>query len=62
MTELQVVLAKLNVAHTSPNRDVNEVANLFTQANNLGARLQAFNFLGPVKEVKAVWDVQKAHR
>ncbi len=45
MSELQVVLAKLNVAHTSPNRDVNEVANLFTQANNIGARLQAFNFL-----------------
>ena len=61
MTELQNVLAKLNVAHTSANRDVNEVARLFTMANNLGANLKAFNFITN-KPVERVWDAQKSHR
>ena len=59
MTELQTVLAKLNVAHTSPNRDVNEVARLFTQANNLGAGLKAFNFITnkPVERGEDTYDM-----
>tara|TARA_R110000796_G_scaffold75361_3_gene169025 strand:- start:359 stop:544 length:186 start_codon:yes stop_codon:yes gene_type:complete len=61
MTDLQIVLDQLNAAHTAANRDVNEVARLFTMANNMGAKLQAFNFITN-KPVKAVWDAQKAHQ
>ena len=62
MTELKSVLAKLNEAHTAADRNVNEVARLFTMANNMGAGLKAFNFLGPAKPVQAVWNLQKSHR
>ena len=62
MKNLQAILDELNVAHTSANRDANEVARLFTMANNMGAGLKAFNFLGPAKPVQAVWNVQKANR
>ena len=62
MKNLQAILDELNVAHTSANRDANDVARLFTMANNMGAGLKAFNFLGPAKPVQAVWNVQKANR
>ena len=62
MKNLQALLEELNAAHTADNRDVNEVARLFTMCNNLGANLKAFNFLGPAKPVQAVWDAQKSHR
>ena len=61
MTELQTLLEELNAAHTAANRDVVEVARLFTMCNNLGANLKAFNFITN-KPVKAVWDEQKAHQ
>ena len=61
MTDLQIVLDHLNAAHTANDRDANLVAALFTMANNMGAKLQAFNFITN-KPVKAVWDAQKAHQ
>jgi hypothetical protein len=62
MKNLQALLDELQAAHTAANRDVNEVARLFTQANSLGANLKAFNFLGPAKPVQAVWNEQRAHQ
>ena len=61
MKDLSVLLEELNAAHTAANRDVNEVARLFTMCNNLGANLKAFNFITN-KPVKRVWDAQKSHR
>ena len=61
MKNLQALLEELNAAHTADNRDVNEVARLFTMCNNLGANLKAFNFITN-KPLKAVWDAQKSHR
>ena len=48
-------------AHTAKNRDVNEVARLFTLCNNEGMRLKAFDFITN-RPVKAVWDLQKSNR
>ena len=62
MKNLQAILNELQAAHTAADRNVNEVARLFTMANNMGAKLKAFNFLGPAKPVQAVWNLQKSHR
>ena len=61
MKNLQAILDELQAAHTSANRDANDVARLFTMANNMGAGLKAFNFITN-KPVKAVWNAQKANR
>ncbi len=61
MKNLQALLEELQEAHTAANRDVNEVARLFTMCNNMGAKLQAFNYITN-RPVKAVWDVQRSHR
>ena len=59
MKNLQAILDELNVAHRKvEGRDVNEVAALFTQANNLGAGLKAWDFLGPIKPIKKVWNTK----
>ena len=52
---------KLMAAHTSPNRNVNEVAKYFTLCNNEGMNLKAFNFITN-RPVANVWDEQKSHR
>ena len=63
MKNLQALLDELQEAHRKvEGRDVNEVARLFTMCNNLGAKLNAFDFLGPVKPIERVWDAQKSHQ
>ena len=43
-------------ANNAPNRDVNEVARLFTLCQLNGMKLRAWEFLGPAKNVERIWN------
>ena len=58
MTKLAIVLQDLNAAHTAKRRDEELVNKLFTVAQNMGARLMAYNYSTASTEVEMTWNTK----